>query len=154
MEKNTTKGYSLNLTAKTLTITKAFEEAVAKGNTPEYRIYKKLMRDIPGLTVERRTHKTPSQYRTRTGEVVKGHNKNKGLTYDRMERFISALSNSEELMEQYDFIKAYALNPYSAVVGWFEAQFPKFRKNPLYYLSNSVEVIDGNKFLTLLESVA
>ena len=154
MEKNTTKGYSLNLTAKTLTITKAFEEAVAKGNTPEYRIYKKLMRDIPDLTVERRTHKPPTKYNTRTGEVVKGHNKNKGLTYDRMERFISALSNSEELMEQYDFIKAYALNPYSAVVGWFEAQFPKFRKNPLYYLSNSVEVIDGTKYLTLLESVS
>ena len=57
MEKNTTKGYTLNLTTKTLTITKAFEEAVAKGNTPEYRIYKKLMRDIPDLTVERRTHK-------------------------------------------------------------------------------------------------
>lgn len=154
MEKNTTKGYSLNLNTKTLTITKAFEEAVAKGNTPEYRIYKKLMRDIPGLTVERRTHKTPSQYRTRTGEVVKGHNKNKGLTYDRMERFISALPNSKELMEQYDFVKDYALNPYSAVVGWFEAQFPKFRKNPLYYLSNSVEVIDGTKYLTLLESVS
>ena len=47
MEKNTTKGYSLNLTAKTLTITKAFEEAVAKGNTPEYRIYKKLIPDLP-----------------------------------------------------------------------------------------------------------
>ena len=30
MEKNTTKGYTLNLTAKTLTITKAFEEAVAE----------------------------------------------------------------------------------------------------------------------------
>ena len=154
MEKNTTKGYTLNLNAKTLTITKAFEEAVAKGNTPEYRIYKKLMRDIPDLTAERRTHKTPTKYNTRTGEVVKGHNKNKGLTYDRMERFISALSNSEELMEQYDFIKAYALNPYSAVVGWFEAQFPKFRKHPLYYLSNSVEVIDGTKYLTLLESVS
>lgn len=154
MDKNTTKGYTLNLTAKTLTITKAFEEAVAKGNTPEYRIYKNLMRDIPGLTVERRTHKTPSQYRTRTGEVVKGHNKNKGLTYDKMEAFISTFSNSEELMKQYDFVRDYALNPYSAVVAWFEVQFPKFRKNPLFYLSNSVEVIDGTKFLTLLESVA
>lgn len=152
MKKTTNKGYTLNLTTKTLTITKAFEEKIAKVDTPEYRLYKKLMRDIPDLTVERRTHKTPSQYRTRTGEVVKGHNKNKGLTYDRMERFISALSNSKELMEQYDFVKDYALNPYSAVVGWFEAQFPKFRKNPLYYLSNSVEVIDGTKYLTLLES--
>ena len=89
MEKTTKKGYSLNLTTKTLTITKAFEEAVAKGNTPEYRIYKKLMRDIPGLTIEHRTHRKPSQYKTRTGEVVKGHHKNKGLTYERRNTFLT-----------------------------------------------------------------
>ena len=145
------ENYSLSLTTKTLTMTKAFEEAVAKGNTPEYRLYKKLMKDIPGLSVQRRTHKTPTKYKTRTGEVVKGHNKNKGLTYDRMETFISTLTNSEELMEQYDYIKTFALNPYSAVAGWFEVQFPKFRSNPLFYLSNSVEVVDGTKYLTLLK---
>ena len=151
MDKNTTKGYTLNLTAKTLTITKAFEEAVAKGDTPEYRLYKKLMRDIPDLVVERRTHKTPTKYNTRTGEVVKRHNKNKGLTYEKMEKFISTFSNSKELMDQYNFIKENALAPHSAVVAWFEVQFPHFRKNPLFYLSNNVEVIDGTKYLTLLK---
>ena len=94
------KGYKLNLSAKTLTITKGFEEAVAKGDTAEYRLYKKLMRDIPGLTIERKTHERPKSYTTRTGEVLT-HNKNKGLTYEKMEAFISTLSNSEELMEQY-----------------------------------------------------
>lgn len=147
--------YKLNLTAKTLTITKAFEEAVAKGNTPEYHLYKKLMRDIPELTVEHRTHKTPTKYKTRTGEVVKRHNKNKGLSYERMEKFISTFSNSKELMEQYDFIKEYALNPHSAVVGWFEVQFPHFRKNPLFYLNNNnIVVLDAVRYLEMLEAVA
>jgi len=148
------KAYKLNLTAKTLTITKGFEEAVAKGDTPEYRLYKKLMRDIPGLTIERKTHERPKSYTTRTGEVVK-HNKNKGLTYEKMEAFISTLSNSDELMEQYDYIKAHALNPYSAVAGWFEIQFPHFRKNPLFYLSNkTVEIVDGTKYLTIIKAAA
>lgn len=147
------KSYKLNLAAKTLTITKEFEEAVAKGNTPEYQLYKKLMREIPGLTVEHRTHKRPTSYKTRTGEIVK-HNKNKGLTYERMEAFISTFSNSKELMEQYDYIKQHSINPYSAAAGWFEAQFPHFRKNPLFYLAEEVKVLDGKQYLTFINSVA
>ena len=155
MTKTANKGYKLNLTAKTLTITKAFEDAVNEGNTPEYALYKKLLKDIPDLTVERRTHRTPSQYKTRTGEVVKGHNKNKGLTYEKMEKFISTLSNSEELMKQYDYIKECAFHPHSAVVAWFEAQFPQFRKNPLFYLENKeVKVITATEYLDLLEMTA
>ena len=147
--------YKLNLTAKTLTITKAFEEAVAKGDTPEYRLYKKLMRDIPELTVERRTHKTPTKYNTRTGEVVKRHNKNKGLTYEKMEKFISTFSNSKEFMEQYNFVKEYSLNPHAAVVGWIEAQVPHVRKNPLFYLNNNnVVILDAVRYLEMLEAVA
>ena len=71
-----------------------------------------------------------------------------------MERFISTFSNSEELMEQYDYIKAHALNPYSAVANWFEIQFPHFRKNPLYYLNANVVVLDANKYLTSIEATA
>ena len=147
------KGYKLNLTAKTLIITKAFEEAVAKGNTEEYRLYKKLMRDVPDLVVERKTHDRPKTYTTRTGEVLT-HNKNKGLTYEKMERFISTFSNSDELMAQYEYVKAFSLNPYSAVVCWFEAQFPNFRKNPLYYLNANVVVLDATKYLAVLESAS
>lgn len=145
--------YTLNVADKSLVMTKAFADAVAKGNTPEYRLYKKFMRDIPGLTVERRSHKTPTHYTTRTGEVVK-NNKNKGLTYEKMEKFISTFSNSKELMEQYDYIKTFALNPYSAVAGWFEAQFPHFRKNPLFYLNAQVVVLDAAKYLTILQAAS
>ena len=55
-------GYKLNLTAKTLTITKEFEEAIAQGEGKAYELYTKFLRDIPGLTVIRKTHKTPSKY--------------------------------------------------------------------------------------------
>ena len=58
-------GYRLDLEKKTLTITKAFEEAVSKGNGKEYEIYMKFLRDIPGLTVVHRTHKTPESIRPR-----------------------------------------------------------------------------------------
>ena len=50
------KGYKLSLTAKTLTITKAFEEAWLDPESEEYKLYQRLMQEIPGLRVQRKTH--------------------------------------------------------------------------------------------------
>lgn len=137
--------YSLNLTAKTLTITKAFEDAVATGEGPEYERYMKLMTDIPGLTVIRRTHKTPSKYRTNSGEAY-SCNQFKNLTYKNMEGFIKGLPEHDDFLTVFNFLRNYAslvqTARYTAVRRWFVAQFPEFRKNPLFYLYNPVKVID------------
>ena len=47
------KNFTLSLTTKTLTITKAFEDAVATGEGKEYELYMRLLREIPGLIVVR-----------------------------------------------------------------------------------------------------
>jgi len=145
--------FKFNAAEMTLTITKAFEEAMADPTSEEYAYVGKMKRDFPNLKIKHRTHNRPKKYTTRTGEVVK-NNKNKGLTYAKMEKFISTFSNSEELMEQYNYIKANALNPYPAVAGWFEFQFPHFRKNPLFYLNEKVVVLNGSDYLTYLAAVA
>lgn len=144
------KGYSLNLTAKTLTITKAFEDAIAKGEGGAYELYTKFMRDIPGLTVIRKTHATPRKYVSKsTGETF-NCNQFKNLKYENMEGFINGLSNSEDYMEPYLFLKNCGSLPltsrYTAVRRWFVAQFPEFRKNPLFYLYNEVKVIEATPF--------
>jgi len=140
------KGYTLNLTAKTLTITKAFEDAVSKGEGEAYELYTKFMRDIPGLTVIRKTHATPTKYVSKsTGEKF-NCNQFKNLTYKNMEGFINGLSNSEDYLKPYNFLKNCGSLPltsrYTAVRKWFVAQFPDFRKNPLFYLYNEVKVVD------------
>ena len=140
------KGYTLNLTAKTLTITKAFEDAVSKGEGVAYELYTKFMRDIPGLTVIRKTHATPAKYVSKsTGETF-NCNQFKNLTFDNMEQFIEALPNHDELLKSFKFLKYYGGLPqtsrYPVVRRWFVAQFPEFRKNPLFYLYNEVKVID------------
>lgn len=144
------KGYSLNLTAKTLTITKAFEDAIAKGEGGAYELYTKFMRDIPGLTVIRKTHATPRKYVSKsTGETF-NCNQFKNLKYENMEGFINGLSNSEDYMKPYLFLKNCGSLPltsrYTAVRRWFVAQFPEFRKNPLFYLYNEVKVIEATPF--------
>ena len=62
------KNFSLSLTTKTLTITKAFEDAVATGKGNEYETYKRLMEDIPDLKVIRKTHASPRKYVNKQGE--------------------------------------------------------------------------------------
>ena len=63
-----------------------------------------------------------------------------------MEGFINGLSNSEDYMKPYLFLKNCGSLPltsrYTAVRRWFVAQFPEFRKNPIFYLYNEVKVID------------
>ena len=140
------KGYTLSLSAKTLTITKAFEDAVSKGEGEAYDLYTKFMREIPGLTVVRKTHKTPTKYTSKsTGEKF-NCNQFKNLTYDNMEGFINGLPNSEDYLKAYNFIKNCGSLPltsrYTAVRKWFVAQFPEFRKNPLFYLYNEVKVVN------------
>ena len=145
------KGYTLNLTAKTLTITKAFEDAVSKGEGGAYELYTKLMRDIPGLTVVRKTHSSPTKYVSKsTGETF-NCNPLKNLKYENMEGFIKGLPNNEELLRAYNFLKNYGGLPqtsrYTVVRKWFVAQFPDFRKNPLFYLYNEVKVVNIVPFI-------
>ena len=145
------KGYTLNLAAKTLTITKAFEDAVSKGEGEAYDLYTKFMRDIPGLTIIHKTHATPNKYTSKsTGEKF-NCNQFKNLTYKNMEGFINGLSNSEDYLKPYNFLKNCGSLPqtsrYPAVRKWFVAQFPEFRKNPLFYLYNEVNVVDIAPFI-------
>ena len=145
------KGYTLSLSAKTLTITKAFEDAVSKGEGEAYDLYTKFMREIPGLTVVRKTHKTPTKYTSKsTGEKF-NCNQFKNLTFDNMKAFIEGLPNSEKFMKSYNFLRYYGGLPqtsrYTAVRKWFVAQFPEFRKNPLFYLYNEVKVVNIAPFI-------
>ena len=145
------KGYTLSLSAKTLTITKAFEDAVSKGEGEAYDLYTKFMRDIPGLTVVRKTHATPAKYTSKsTGETFRC-NQFKNLRYENMEGFINGLPNSKDYLPAYNFLKNCGGLPqtsrYTAVRKWFVAQFPEFRKKPLFYLYNEVDVIDIAPFI-------
>lgn len=138
--------YKLSLVNKTLTVSKAFEEAVATGEGEEYEIYTKWMREIPNLKVIRKTHKTPSKYTTKSGEVFKC-NQFKNLTYKNMETFIMSLPEAEVFMNEYVFVKEYAgavqTNAYALTRKWFVKQFPDFRTNPLAYLYTTPELVEA-----------
>ena len=143
--------YTFNPVAKTLVITAAFAKAMQDIESAEYALYSQLMADIPNLEVVRKTHASPKKCVSKsTGEKF-NCNQFKNLTYKNMEGFINGLSNSEDYLKPYNFLKNCGSLPqtsrYTVVRKWFVAQFPEFRKNPLFYLYNEVKVVDIVPFI-------
>lgn len=150
--------YKLDVVNKTLTISKGFADAIANPSDKcaEYMLYTRLMREIPGLTVVRKTHRTPTAYTSSSGEKS-CCNPFKNLKYENMERFMSALPNNEDYFTEYYFVKDFAAtiqtNGYALVRKWFVAQFPEFRRNPMFYLNNSPTIVKAADF-TAAEDLA
>ena len=60
-------------------------------------------------------------------------------------------------VRKYDFLKTYAsgiqTNGYSIVRNWFVAQFPLYRKEPLFYLTGEHTVLSAADFLKKQEAM-
>ena len=142
--------FSFDVVSQTLTITAKFAKMMNDTQSDEYKLVSKFRTDFPNLTITRKTHKSATNYTTKSGEKF-NCNQFKNLTYDRMEKFIKALPKSEGYLREYHFVKDFASaiqhNGYTLVRKWFVAQFPEFRKNPLFYLNHSPALVSGAVFL-------
>lgn len=142
--------FSFDVVSQTLTITAKFDKMMNDTKSDEYKLVQRFRKDFPNLTIAKKTHKSATSYTTKSGEKL-NCNQFKNLTYDRMEKFISALPKNEGYLREYLFVKNFASaiqhNGYALVRKWFVAQFPEFRKNPLFYLYNSPELVSGAAFL-------
>ena len=142
--------FVFDVISQTLTITAKFAKMMNDPQSDEYKLVQQFRKDFPNLTIAKKTHKSATHYTTKSGEKF-NCNQFKNLTYDRMEKFIKALPKSESYLREYTFVKDFAsaiqANGYTLVRKWFVAQFPEFRKNPLFYLSHSPELVSGATFL-------
>ena len=141
--------YYIDFVKNTFTITKAFEDKMQDFASEEFAFYRKTLAEIPGIVVKRRTHKTPIKYVNKSNETFHC-NQFKNLKFERMKKFMSSLSKSDEYMTEFTFLKDYAgeiqVNKYTLVRKWFIAQFPEFRTNPLKYFYEEPEVISAKEF--------
>jgi hypothetical protein len=142
--------FVFDVISQTLTITAKFAKMMNDPQSDEYKLVQQFRKDFPNLTIAKKTHKSATHYTTKSGEKF-NCNQFKNLSYDRMEKFIKALPKSESYLREYTFVKDFAsaiqTNGYTLVRKWFVAQFPEFRKNPLFYLSHSPELVSGATFL-------
>ena len=134
--------YKFDITKQALTISASFDEAMNDPTSEEYQLVRQFKHDFPRLTIVRKTHKTPTRY----------HNSD-GSTYERMERFILALSPKDDTdyLEAFYTVRkmaeAMCASPYAVVSEWFMKQFPMYRTNPLFYIDHQPDIIDFSAVL-------
>lgn len=129
--------YKIDFIANTMTITNAFEEAANNPNSNEFKLLQQLRAEFPDIQIIRKTRRPSKTARP-----------NKNLTYANMEKYMSVFKNKDELLAQFEIVKAQSSgqpSPYNYVKDWFEAQFPNYKKQPDFD-SNAPKVIDLDTF--------
>lgn len=121
---NSTKvtGCKLNFADNTMTVTYKFAAAMNDITSPEFKYYKRVMKECPQLELVVQAGKTYTKPR-----------ENKRLTYKNMEIYISTFDNADELLQRFKLVqkKSKVLkSPYAYVSDWFKAQFPDYKKIP------------------------
>ena len=155
--------YFFDVVTNTLTISARFNQALRDHNSEEYELLMALRADFPSLKIVRHTHQSPKSYKTKSGEKF-SHNPLKGLTFEKMEKFIDSIPDNEKIKDEYKRARQFAeaadvkTKAYSFISKWFIAQFPEYRKNPLFYINDTPECIGFEEFVknepVPLESVA
>ena len=110
--------YRVDFSTMTLIMTAEFADRAYNPNTDEYAVLTRLTKDFPDLRVVRKTHRSP-----------KSANPAKGLTYERMEKYIRLHENAGELLDLFQKVKA-AGRGYLYVKAWFVKQFPNYKDIP------------------------
>ena len=125
--------YKIDFVNNTLTMSKAFEEALNNPASEEYKLFLQLRADFPSLTIIRKTRRAPKKVRP-----------TKNLTYKHMEQYMSVFQNADELLAQFKVVKECSQqqpSPYKFVLDWFKKQFPKYKELPDFG-NNAPKVID------------
>ena len=143
------ENYKFDAISRTLVMSAGFARAVCDTRSKEYKLFVRMQNEIPGLNVVRKTHASPSSYKGQNGKKT-SYYPTKGLSFKKMEQFMNALPEGQKFLDEYNALKGVCVlcpSSYAVVRRWFEAQFPKYRENPLFYVRNSVDVIDYADFL-------
>lgn len=115
------KTYKMDLTTKTLTVTRAFAEtALSNLDSEEAKIIARCRAICPDLKFAYYTNR-----KTRT----KKSNSTKGLTYTKMENYIRLYENRDELLNMFYKVRSLSqiqTSPYHFVCNWFFSQFPDY----------------------------
>lgn len=125
--------YRVDFTKMTLTMTADFADNAYDPTTEEYEILTRLKKDFPNLRIVRKTHRSP-----------KTANPAKGLTYERMEKYIRLLENADELLDLFQKVQS-AGSGYPYVKAWFVKQFPNYNDIP-NFVNGKLRIVEPVEF--------
>ena len=99
----------------TVKVTKAFEKNARIFGTPEYKLWREVLKEVPDAKMTTKTIKKNPNKKTY-----------RNMTYKNMELFIEVQENSEVLKKEFERQKKMSkvqTNPYKAVLAWFCKEF-------------------------------
>ena len=136
------KGYVIDWTAKTVTVTRKFMEEAGTIGTTAFEQRKVL--DEMGLVFQIREVKA---------------RKNDKITYKQMMEYITRVENSAHYLARFEAVRGEAKsknNPYLRVLEWFNKTFPRFYEMPEFNSNNEIIVkpVDYPAADAVLELVA
>lgn len=118
--KKTNAGYTINYADRTIVMTKAFAKEANTYGTQEYKTLVALLSDLQGYTASIKSIARNKSKKTYAG-----------LTYENMEKYISAVDpqNKDKKLAEFDRIRelAEAQNAkYAFVKKWFLQNYPEY----------------------------
>jgi hypothetical protein len=118
------EGYKILFGENTIIMNHKFAAAAAKYGTKENRLIRNIRHDFPGMAEV-----------IVSGRECESAKTNTRLTYENMEKHIQAYDNADELLEVFKTVKTLSqacASPYKYVCDWFKAQFPNYKKAPVF----------------------
>lgn len=115
------KGYEINFTSKTITITKSFSKKAQDPTSKEYALYLRLQNELPDFKI--------------LAAVTKSNKNTRKMTYDKMIKYISCQKDSALLLKNFIEVRELSKatpSPYTFVYKWFAATFPNYDKMPAF----------------------
>lgn len=113
------KGYEINFTTKTITITKIFSELAQDPMSTEYTTLLKFKKDFPEFSIITIAPKT--------------RKKNNKISYDKMVKYIYCQKDSTVLLKRFAEVRELSKSstaPYNFVYKWFIGTFPSYDELP------------------------
>lgn len=124
--------YAVDVLTNTVTVTKKFLESANTMEGTEYELFKQFKE--MGFNIVQRTRKpsTPKKESNSPLRPLKPVEKKKPLIpFEKMARYISLLDDADEMMDEFDVVRAIAQSeehPRLYVNEWFREQFPNYGK--------------------------
>lgn len=111
----------INFETNEAIVTKAFQKQATIYGTPEFRQWREIRNEFPGITmVVVKSNRTSDLYNT---------------TYAKMEKYINTFDNAEAILAEMKKVRERSKiqrNPHRYVLAWFESMFPNYKTSDIF----------------------
>lgn len=132
------KTVKINFETNEAIVTKAFQKQATIYGTPEFRQWREIRNEFPGITmVVVKSNRTSDIYNT---------------TYAKMEKYINTFDNAEAILAEMKKVRERSKiqrNPHRYVLARFESMFPNYKTSDIF--QEDEQTADGSKVVSMPE---